>query len=767
MGKIIFIVLLFLSSCITAQELRVQGHVLGDAKQDLESATVRCYTSDTIFVAGVTTNMKGLFTLRLPLKEQRYQLRFNYLGYKETTLTLYPTKESFVRLGDIRLDKQVEQLQEVTVMSSNEIRTEDRTMYYPTRTQLRHAYNGYSAIQILMIPGMEVGQSSITYTGREVLLCIDGRQATAEEVRDLNSNDIKRVDFYSQGRPDYPEADVLLDYILKEKDYIGSVATSAHHELNRPSGSLWGAVQYFEGKSEWAFSVMDGYKHHKTHPAATTETTYFFPNKTITRINNDLPSLYESNNLSSYINYIYTDKKQKFYTSIRMNRKRSADDDWLRQQYNNETDVLTKQEKRKSLDLNPALKLSYTRDLPRKQKIRVELYGSYGDNTYTRWYEQRKGEMPVSSYRNGTDEDSWYGNMTANYTKSFQNSSTLSFSVNQSLTYVEDMNTQQNEKSDLYMKRSTTRLTALYNYRIKNRLNLQLRLAENFYYTETNGHVVNTSTFIPALKLSYSHQNHSLQMEGAIEANPARLSSRTDHEYRLNEYEMFVGNPALKDYTKYMGNMRYQWYINPRWQLFASSQCEANSKSTYPFYHYDADRDLFTYQYHNGGLVLWWNTQVYGYYSVIPNRLRLRSNVIINYTKANLWHELSCTNMLWACSLDWMYKGWWIYAGAISSGKEMGFHGIRRKYPWKVNLNVQYSVNNLHVSLSSDLPLIGKNRSYLEQPEYNQETWRRVPRMDDWFVGLTLNYRFTFGKKKHQFDDSSVNDVNQSTISKE
>ncbi|EKC59417.1 hypothetical protein LEA_13371, partial [human gut metagenome] len=26
--------------------MQVQGHLLGDEKQDLESATVRCYTSD-------------------------------------------------------------------------------------------------------------------------------------------------------------------------------------------------------------------------------------------------------------------------------------------------------------------------------------------------------------------------------------------------------------------------------------------------------------------------------------------------------------------------------------------------------------------------------------------------------------------------------------------------------------------------------------------------------------------------------------------------
>ncbi len=34
-------------------------------------------------------------------------------------------------------------------------------------------------------------------------------------------NDIKRIDFYSQSRPDYPEADVIFDYILKERDYAG------------------------------------------------------------------------------------------------------------------------------------------------------------------------------------------------------------------------------------------------------------------------------------------------------------------------------------------------------------------------------------------------------------------------------------------------------------------------------------------------------------------------------------------------------------------
>ena len=67
MRKTVFIILLFFSLGIASQELKFQGHLLGDEKQDLESATVRCYTSDTVFVAGTTTNMKGLFEASVQL----------------------------------------------------------------------------------------------------------------------------------------------------------------------------------------------------------------------------------------------------------------------------------------------------------------------------------------------------------------------------------------------------------------------------------------------------------------------------------------------------------------------------------------------------------------------------------------------------------------------------------------------------------------------------------------------------------------------------
>ena len=768
MKKLYFIMLLlfFFSFSITAQTMQVQGHLLGDEKQDLESATVRCYTSDTVFVAGVTTNMKGLFTLRLPLKEQRYQLRFNYLGYKETTLTLYPTKESFVCLGDIQLDKQVEQLQEVTVLGANEIKMEDKTMYYPTRAQLRHAYNGYNAVEMLMIPGVTANSSSISYFGKNVLLCIDGREATSGEVQDLNPNDIKRIDFYSQGRPDYPEADVIFDYILKERDYAGSVALNANHQLNRPTGGGRGTIQLFDGKSEWTASISDNYNHFKCHPESFLETTYLFPEGTIVRTDKQQPSLNESNNLQAYLNYIFKDKKQMLYTSLRMNRNMSDDDNRLNQSYAPVSTLLAKQERKYSNNLNPAMQINYLRDLPHKQKIRVGIYGSYGNNRYTRWYEQRENEIFVSSYNNGTDENSWYGNIDFNYSTIFKNNSTLNIAAYQNFTHTDDLNTKMEEESNLFLKQSNTQLSVLYNYKIKNRLNLQLKLAEEISHTRSNGNKVTTTAFVPFLKLSYDHKQHSLQLTGTVRSGQPSLSNRTGYEYRINEYEMYVGNPELKNYLRYNGALTYNLRLNKRWTFIVYSSLESMSNQIYSFYHYDSGRNMFVSQTLNGGECLRAHCELVLDYAIIPQKLFFRALAIYEHTNVDIWEKKSHDNLFVPCSIYWRSKGWYVYLGYMSPSKNMNFHGTVFHNSHRLDLNVQYSINNFHFSLRAKNPYKLNSKYYFNQLEYMLKSVSRIPRIDDHVVSLSFNYRFTFGKKKYQFDNSSVKDINQSTISK-
>ncbi len=188
---------------VMAQEVTVEGRLFGAGNEELNMATVRCF-QDSLFVKGTTTNAKGEFELKHLQGGKKYQLKFNYLGYKELSMVLNSTKEKLIRLGDITMSNETRQMQEVTVIGENRIQTEDKLMVFPTKEQLRHAYDGYGALNVLMIPTLDVSGTSISYMGQSAFLCINGREATEEEVQNLFPKDIKRVDLYQQGRPDYP-----------------------------------------------------------------------------------------------------------------------------------------------------------------------------------------------------------------------------------------------------------------------------------------------------------------------------------------------------------------------------------------------------------------------------------------------------------------------------------------------------------------------------------------------------------------------------------
>ena len=760
--------LMYFSFSALSQELRIQGHLIDEEKNDLVAATVRCYVDDTLFVKGVVANSKGEFELKLPSTEKKYKLLFNYLGYQETSFVLHPTKETLIRLGEIILDKKAVQMQEVTVLAQNRVQTEDKMMIYPTREQLRYAYDGYSALDALQIPGLFAGKGAVNYRNGGVLLCINGREATQEEVLNLYAKDIKRVDFYSQGRPDYPGADAVIDYVLKERDYVGTVAVNGGHELNKPEGFGRGTAQYFEGKSEWAISVSDAYTHFTGHDKGYTETTYSFPDETIIRRDDKLPSLKANNRLKAYLNYIYRDKKQTFYTSLRMNRTTSDAEVWNRQQYSNTSTTLIKQENKNSSNLNPALQLQYNRTLPKRQRLRAELYGSYGNNNYDRWYEQRADDLVASSYANATDEDSWYGKMKLNYTKTFKNKSSFNLELNQDFTHTYNLNTKEGVESENRLSKSNTRLFLVYNYRIQKKLNLQVRLAEHLSYIETKGSHVFNSFFVPSLKLSYLSKGHSLQLTGSIKSIESNISNRTAYEYKRNEYELFVGNPNLKDYWEYSVSLSYDWTINPRFTFYSLTNLYGSNRQVYGVTAYDDSRKMFVYRNLNGGSGLSRHHELGSQYAIIPKKMYVRTTLIADCHDVRLWDKISFKHLFGGVYVTYMHKGWRIGTGCLLPTKNLQpTSGYIIKSPSSLSLDVSYHINNLHISLGGSTPYKATTKTKLEQGGFMVRGESRIPRVSDHRISLSASYRFTFGKKKHKFDNTVIQDTNQSTISTE
>ena len=744
---------------LSAQEasIEIEGHLQDEKRYDLIGATIRCYEADSLLIANTTTDSQGNFTLELPAKRQTHLLRINYIGYKEMTLVLNPTDEKLIRLGDITLSTNAILMQEVTVVGSQTVSTEEKTMVYPTREQLRHAYDGYSALGSLAIPGIKANLSgeTPTYLEEEIFFCINGMEATQDEINNLNPRDIKRVDFYPNGLPDYPEADVVLDYILKERDYAGAVAFNGKQQLNRPYGSGRGTAQYFQDKSEFALSVSDQYTHARNHNEDYTITTYTFPERVVVNTTESLPSDENANDLSSYFNYLYKDKQQTFYSSLRMNRTMEERDTWSRETFSNDTKNYTRQEKTHTLDLLPAVRMRYNRVLKNEQQVRLEWYGNRGTNHYKRWYAYRTDDETSSTYNNATDEKSWHTSFKANYSKTFKNRSSLSVEGYQDFTRTDSRNTREGSASNVFLSRGYTRLYATYNYKIKNKLSLQVRLAEQLSFSRTEKSTTVEHQFIPFFQLTYTRKAHNLRIKSTFRSTQPDVSDMTTPEYKENEYMVRRGNPDLKNVWSFKNQISYTW-THGRLSVMPHLQVHGYSHIIYDKVDFIGERQIFIKQKENGKISA---TQQYGLniqYDIIPQRFSVGLAGVYGHLNVSLWKNFTLDAVAAGGYSTFMYKGFSASVNCVCLSRNFDpTTAVYTSRDFQINMQVAYAINSWNFILYAYNPFFKNAYDMVyEQSEYEYTSHISRPRVETGNIfGLTINYRFTFGNKKHKFHE--------------
>ena len=95
------------------------------------------------------------------------------------------------------------------------------------------------------------------------------------------------------------------------------------------------------------------------------------------------------------------------------------------------------------------------------------------------------------------------------------------------------------------------------------------------------------------------------------------------------------------------------------------------------------------------------------------------------------------------------------------------FEGTIAWRPAFLVVNANYNIDKWSFQLMMASPFINiYNEDYLNQGGYSETRITGCKRAIDNVFRLTVNYRFNFGKKKHKFDNSEVEDVNKSTIMK-
>lgn len=170
-------------------------------------------------------------------------------------------------------------LEEIQVQASRVIRKADMDIYHPSESSVEQSANGLQLLTRLAIPSLMVDEvmGSITASGSSVQLRINGRIATVEQVRNLNPESVKRIEWIDNPGLRYNGADYVLNIIVTNPSKGGSLRLTAQPMFNVLFGNAIADVKLNSGKSQWEFSgfykLTSSKKVHRDY-----NETFTFPN---------------------------------------------------------------------------------------------------------------------------------------------------------------------------------------------------------------------------------------------------------------------------------------------------------------------------------------------------------------------------------------------------------------------------------------------------------------------------------------------------------
>lgn len=763
--KIVALIPCLLFASYLQAQIKISGKVMGENRQPLEGVTVRCFFNDSIFVSGTITDKDGVFSLSLE-QEKSYRLLLTCIGYADETLFLKDMMKH-VQLPVIEMKNSSVAMDNVTVVASQNIHRNNRTLIYPTKEQLRHASNGYNALYNLMIPKLDVDPFSkkVTTIRGEALLCINGRKADVQEIQNLNPKDIIRIDFYDGNHPEYPESSAVVDYILIKKESGGTLSTDNQQHLNRSIGTYGIAGQFFKKKSEFAFSFSDTYQNFRNDKTKNTYHTFIYDDYSLNSWEIGLPSEVKDNRLNAYLNCIYQNNKSVFYVSLRFSRNKPLKNMHTSLEYDRlGYSSLYSIDNSEMKGLNPGGKISYQRKMKNDQKLSLFILFNYGKNRYEREYNAWDKGSPYMNIYTYAKEKFYYINPELNYIKTFSNKGTLSITLqyiqqNTRTFYTGDSQT----KDILFSGESAFYLT--YSQAWK-KLYLSLRWGNKVIFTDNKvKSPVLAHAFCPQIFLNYQiNSRQSIQYASIMESVPANMEWQGTVEQKIDFMQVKRGNPDLKP-VKVMNNL-----VNYNVNLsFGSIMASFNHYVIFSNLAFNVfrEKDMFVHTYYSGGTSNEFEPRLTLKWNVVPGLLTFKVYGGWKKSYVNSWKYMETDNWTYGGNVLFTHKGWMASVDVKSPRyQEINTLSIIKR-DLSYGLNIGYTYDNLSLTFSTINPFSYKTyKLQFDSNDYFENTtYYTLGDLEDHIFCLNLSYRFSFGKK-HKFHRTEIENVRNSAIMK-
>lgn len=179
-----------------------------------------------------------------------------------------------------------QQLQEVVVKGDSRYVTDEKTVFLPTKRDKKISAGGVELLNALAMPTIKVNpadNSVQTVTGEGVTFYIDYVPATMQDVQNIRTMDVVRVEVFDYPKdPVFMGAGHVINYVLVKYEYGGYTKLSANQRFGMNEGN-YGVASKFAVK-KMTFDLAGGFDYYNTNNMySNSQTWYKFAEGDLTR----------------------------------------------------------------------------------------------------------------------------------------------------------------------------------------------------------------------------------------------------------------------------------------------------------------------------------------------------------------------------------------------------------------------------------------------------------------------------------------------------
>ncbi|MDE7396937.1 MAG: outer membrane beta-barrel protein, partial [Muribaculum sp.] len=588
-------------------------------------------------------------------------------------------------------DSLKKELKEVTVEGNNIVTTPDKMMIFVDKSIKNHSYDGYSALALLNVPGLNVDaiDGKISALSGGVLVCINGLEATHNEIKTLNPKDIIRIDYYTNFDPRHPGQKNVLDYIMKIRDYGGMVMLQSTQSLNIATGVEVADWKMYNKKAEFGVNVVYNYMHFKQNTGNVKSRAMMFDDGDVTRTAYMLPTRNHNNAYEFTLSHIQRFKNSTLKTAVNLSPSKSKGNGESRVEYTGLTEL-----EQNAIDNNtreqlvPSFTIRYNQKIRRGKStgsLNAFLGGSYFNTDVTRQYygldnidARTKGNG--LSINPGLSVSLPFGRIFTPYV------SASYFYTNTRSRYFENNTVARNH----YAYQSAN-LSLGTNMRLSQRLSISASLNERMSAQNTGSGYDREYTLTPMLDVSYETPKHgNIYFNAYTYKNVPNSGYATTIERRKDEFLITAGNPNLK--FSNITNLTFSYTLSKKWGwMQVYSNYNNTSHAIYTDYICDDDRDVFIQTYKNGRNYEQYRLNFGIEYKIVPNMANISAGTTYVYTAARTFQFQRLNRLNWMLRANFFKKGFVGNLEFRGPSRDLSRSGEYIKKPVSMNIDLGYN----------------------------------------------------------------------------